>query len=129
MNNPANNFTGVFTGNGAGLTNIPTSGSAWQLTGDAGTTAGVNFLGTTDNQPLELKVNGSAWNAIGADCCHCQPHRYRQRCGRFAGKFCGARHYRSDHCRRRRDESVWPRPKHTCEQHNLRGLRFHRWRL
>jgi len=58
MNNPANNFTGAFTGNGAGLTNIPTSGSAWQLTGNASTTAGVNFLGTTDNQPLELHVNG-----------------------------------------------------------------------
>lgn len=58
LNNPANNFTGAFIGNGAGLTNIPTSGTAWQLTGNAGTTAGVNFLGTTDNQPLELKVNG-----------------------------------------------------------------------
>jgi len=59
LNNPANNFTGVFIGNGAGLTNIPTSGSAWQLTGNAGTTAGVNFLGTTDNQPLEFDVNGT----------------------------------------------------------------------
>ena len=27
------------------------------MTGNAGTTAGANFLGTTDNQPLELKVN------------------------------------------------------------------------
>ena len=36
-----------------------TSGSAngWNRTGDAGTTAGTDFLGTTDNQPLELKVN------------------------------------------------------------------------
>ena len=30
----------------------------WQLGGNAGTTAGVNFLGTTDNQALELKVYG-----------------------------------------------------------------------
>ena len=30
----------------------------WKLLGNGGTTAGVNFLGTTDNQPLELKVNG-----------------------------------------------------------------------
>jgi len=30
----------------------------WKLDGNAGTTAGANFLGTTDNQPLELKVNG-----------------------------------------------------------------------
>jgi len=29
----------------------------WQLGGNAGTTAGVHFLGTTDNQPLELRVN------------------------------------------------------------------------
>src|SRR5947207_2812782 len=32
--------------------------SGWSLTGNSGTTAGTNFLGTTDNQPLELKVNG-----------------------------------------------------------------------
>jgi hypothetical protein len=29
----------------------------WALNGNAGTTAGTNFVGTTDNQPLELKVN------------------------------------------------------------------------
>ncbi len=32
-------------------------GADWSLTGNAGTTAGTNFLGTTDNQALELKVN------------------------------------------------------------------------
>jgi hypothetical protein len=31
---------------------------AWGLAGNSGTTAGANFLGTTDSQPLELKVNG-----------------------------------------------------------------------
>ena len=38
----------------------PVSGgsSGWSLTGNAGTAAGTNFLGTTDNVPLELKVNG-----------------------------------------------------------------------
>ena len=30
----------------------------WLLGGNGGTTAGPNFLGTTDNQPVELKVNG-----------------------------------------------------------------------
>jgi hypothetical protein len=30
----------------------------WKLGGNAGTTPGTNFLGTTDNQALELKVNG-----------------------------------------------------------------------
>ncbi|MFN3409175.1 MAG: tail fiber domain-containing protein [Limisphaerales bacterium] len=47
------NLTGTFSGNGAGLTNLP----AWRLGGNAGTTPGVNFLGTTDNQPLEVRVN------------------------------------------------------------------------
>jgi hypothetical protein len=29
----------------------------WKLTGNSGTTVGVNFIGTTDNQPLEFRVN------------------------------------------------------------------------
>ncbi len=33
--------------------------AAWGLTGNAGTTPGTNFLGTTDNQALEIKVNGA----------------------------------------------------------------------
>lgn len=31
--------------------------SGWSLTGNAGTVLGTNFIGTTDNQPLELRVN------------------------------------------------------------------------
>ena len=31
----------------------------WKTTGNGGTTAGPNFVGTTDNQPLELHVAGS----------------------------------------------------------------------
>ncbi|MBC7389653.1 MAG: hypothetical protein H7329_10610, partial [Opitutaceae bacterium] len=34
-------------------------GSNWALTGNAGTTAGTNFLGTTDVQDLVFKTNGS----------------------------------------------------------------------
>ncbi len=34
------------------------AGASWSLTGNAGTTPGTNFLGTTDNQALEVKVNG-----------------------------------------------------------------------
>ena len=30
----------------------------WSLTGDSGTNPSVNFLGTTDNQPLVMKTNG-----------------------------------------------------------------------
>lgn len=63
FNNPANSFSG----NGGGLTNVnaTTLGGFgycalpcyWNLGGNAGTTPGLNFVGTTDNQPLELKVN------------------------------------------------------------------------
>ena len=52
LNNPADSFTGSYNGNGAGLTNV------WHTSGNAGTIAGPSFLGTTDNQPLELHVNG-----------------------------------------------------------------------
>lgn len=45
-------FTGNFLGSGSGLFDV------WHTGGNAGTTAGVNFLGTTDQQPLELKVGG-----------------------------------------------------------------------
>src|SRR5262249_10813567 len=34
------------------------SSGFWKTGGNAGTTAGTNFLGTTDNQALEFKVNG-----------------------------------------------------------------------
>ncbi len=47
------NLSGSFTGNGGGLTNL----AAWQLTGNTGTTNG-NFIGTTDNQPLEIRAGG-----------------------------------------------------------------------
>ena len=33
--------------------------SYWKLSGNASTTPGTNFLGTTDNQALEFKVNGA----------------------------------------------------------------------
>ena len=59
-------FTGAFLGNGSGLAgvNAGTLGGLgatnfWQTGGNLGTSAGVNFLGTTDNQPLEFKVNGA----------------------------------------------------------------------
>ncbi|MBE0545997.1 MAG: tail fiber domain-containing protein [Verrucomicrobia bacterium] len=55
----ANNFSG----NGGGLTNVNAvalgglnSSDFWRTTGNAGTTAGTHFLGTTDNQPLELRA-------------------------------------------------------------------------
>ncbi len=65
FDSPAN----VFTGDGTGLTGlnasqltggtIPTAvlGNAWQVGGNAGLTPGAQFLGTTDNSPLEIRVN------------------------------------------------------------------------
>jgi hypothetical protein len=45
-------FVGNFIGNGSGLTDV------WQTGGNLGTIAGADFVGTKDNQPLELHVNG-----------------------------------------------------------------------
>jgi hypothetical protein len=64
MNNLANQFNGSFTGNGGGLTNLNvgtlgglTTSNFWQLGGN-----NVNpgdFLGSTNNQPVEIRVNNS----------------------------------------------------------------------
>src|SRR6185503_16831217 len=63
LNNPGNSFAG----DGSGLTGVHAItlgglgvGSFWRLDGNAATTS-ANFLGTTDDQPLELRVN----NLIG----------------------------------------------------------------
>jgi hypothetical protein len=60
LNNAGNNFSG----NGSGLAGVNaaqlnglTSSNFWQATGNAGTTAGVNYVGTRDAQPLELRVD------------------------------------------------------------------------
>lgn len=45
---------------GVGWVDFGTAGGAaggWSLTGNSGTTAGTNFLGTTDNESIELHVN------------------------------------------------------------------------
>ncbi|HQK02064.1 MAG TPA: tail fiber domain-containing protein [Verrucomicrobiota bacterium] len=59
-----NNTGNVFSGNGSGLTgvNAVTVGGVsgtnlWKLSGNSGVRSG-QFLGTTDNQPLEFRVNG-----------------------------------------------------------------------
>src|SRR5437660_3912319 len=60
LNTPGTPASGqVLSYNGASLvwTNAAAAGAAWSLNGNAGTTSGVSFLGTTDNQPLELWVN------------------------------------------------------------------------
>src|ERR1051326_896829 len=56
---------GVIVGNGSGLTNVNAAtlgglsqSNFWKPTGNSGTTAVANFVGTTDNQPLEIKAKG-----------------------------------------------------------------------
>jgi trimeric autotransporter adhesin len=66
FDNSGNSFSGAFTGNGAGVSNVNaatvggvSAGGFWRTNGNAGTSpADGSFLGTTDDQPLELHVNG-----------------------------------------------------------------------
>jgi len=44
----------------------PTSGTEWQLLGNSGTNPALNFLGTTDSQPLRLATNGTERFRINA---------------------------------------------------------------
>jgi hypothetical protein len=65
-----NNLGDSFTGNGGNLTGLNATqltggtvpnaalGNAWKTTGNTGTVPGVNFLGTTDNEGLIIKVDG-----------------------------------------------------------------------
>lgn len=60
LNNPLNHLCGdgsCLTGVNASLLDGLDAANFWQLTGNAGTVPGVNFVGTKDNQPLELHVN------------------------------------------------------------------------
>jgi hypothetical protein len=43
----------------AGPQGPPGSADAWSRTGNAGTDPGANFIGTTDGQPFEVRVNGT----------------------------------------------------------------------
>jgi hypothetical protein len=59
-----NNAGNSFTGSGAGLTGVNATSLGglnanqfWKTTGNGGTTP-ANFLGSTDNQPVEMRVNG-----------------------------------------------------------------------
>ena len=51
------------TGTGSFLLSNGAS-SSWLLGGNAGTTAGTNYVGTSDNTPLHLYVNGGANNSL-----------------------------------------------------------------
>jgi hypothetical protein len=58
------NVNNTMAGNGTGVTNVNavtlgglSASNFWKLGGNSDTTPGTHFLGTTDNQPLEIKVN------------------------------------------------------------------------
>ena len=53
--------------NDDGSVTCETDDMGWSLTGNAGTTPGTHFLGTSDNWPLELKVNGQRALRIAPD--------------------------------------------------------------
>jgi len=60
-----NNAGNVFDGNGAGLAGVNaltldglSPANFWQLNGNAGTTPGPNYIGTTDMKALEIDVQG-----------------------------------------------------------------------
>ena len=55
---PANGQVLSYNGSSLVWTNASTVAAGWGLMGNASTVPGVNFLGTSDNQPLELRVNG-----------------------------------------------------------------------
>ncbi len=64
--NAGNAFTGSFTGDGGAVSNVNAAlfnglppSVFWKTIGNGGTTISNNFLGTTDNQPLELRVNNT----------------------------------------------------------------------
>jgi hypothetical protein len=48
---------GFYYWDGSQWVRLADGGKAWLLTGNAGTNPAVNFLGTTDNQPLVIRVN------------------------------------------------------------------------
>jgi trimeric autotransporter adhesin len=63
FNNAGDSFSGSFSGNGAGLTNLSLGAFAgagfWKTNGNSGADpANGAFVGTSDNLPLEIKVNG-----------------------------------------------------------------------
>ncbi len=61
---PGNQFLGSFQGDGSGLTGVDawalngmTANQFWQVGGNLAIAPGINYLGTADPNPLELRVN------------------------------------------------------------------------
>ena len=56
-NTGAPNYTWAVLDNGSG-SGSGGSGAGWQTNGNTGTNPATDYLGTSDNQPLVIKVNG-----------------------------------------------------------------------
>jgi hypothetical protein len=74
LNNASNSFTGGFDGDGSNVTNVNAAtlggfgaNQFWKTTGNSNTVTGVNFLGTTDDRPLELWSKGLRVLRLEAD--------------------------------------------------------------
>jgi hypothetical protein len=75
MIDKSGNITGTsFSGSGTGLTGTAaglniggTAAGCWSLSGNAGTTPGTNFIGTTDNEDVIFKRNGVISGCINSN--------------------------------------------------------------
>jgi hypothetical protein len=56
---PASGYVLTSDAAGVGTWQAVPTGSSWHLTGNSGTTPGTHFVGTTDNNALQLHVNGT----------------------------------------------------------------------
>lgn len=61
--NAGDTTQGYYFWNGTAWTRLRTSPS-WSLTGNSGTSATTNFIGTTDNNPLVFKTNNFEWMRV-----------------------------------------------------------------
>jgi trimeric autotransporter adhesin len=59
--------TEVLVWNGGNVQRRSAEGLAWLLTGNSGTDPAVNFLGTTDAQPLVIRTNNTRAGAYYGD--------------------------------------------------------------
>src|SRR4051812_14310856 len=56
--------TGIQWKNISPAATLAAADSAWRLTGNSGTSDSINFLGTTDNVPLNIRVNNQPSGSI-----------------------------------------------------------------
>jgi hypothetical protein len=56
---PNNVTPGNYYWNGTKWVKFTYTGEDWSINGNAGTSPGTNFIGTTDNQPLQFKINNT----------------------------------------------------------------------